>query len=176
MLRPALLAYRTPPKPPAFNEAPFPMLLGIGLAVFFCLSVGVAPGWLYGLLPAELTFRPYEIDRTAPQLELLGAAGATYVLLYASRLAPRELPLRLLDVDALYRGPLAGAGRWLGVVLLRLYGSWQALFARLAESATQRIARLAREFDRPYRRSAWGAVQLLAYAAAILLALFWRHL
>jgi multicomponent Na+:H+ antiporter subunit D len=75
MLRPTLALYRAPPGAKPRNEAPFPMLLGLTLAVFFCLSIGLAPGWLYGLLPAQLTFQPYAIERVAATLELLGAAG-----------------------------------------------------------------------------------------------------
>src|SRR5262249_11834946 len=119
MLRPALLAFRAPPGRVRWNEAPFPALLSIGLAVFFCVSVGMAPGWLYGLLPTELAFQPYAIDRVSAQLELLGGAGLGYLALRAARIAPREEALRVLDVDALYRGPAAGAGRWISVVLMR---------------------------------------------------------
>jgi multicomponent Na+:H+ antiporter subunit D len=152
------------------------MLLAIALASFFCLSVGMAPGWLYGLLPSELAFRPYEIERAAPQLELLGAAGAAYLALRAVRLTASERTLRLLDVDAIYRGPAAGAGRWVGVVLLRLYGSWQTQWERFSNAAGLAIANAIRLCDRPYRGSAWSAAQFAAIAAAIAIALLWQRM
>jgi multicomponent Na+:H+ antiporter subunit D len=175
MLRPASLAFRAPPLRVQIHEAPFPMLLSIGLALFFCVSVGMAPAWLYGLLPTELTFEPYAIDRVAPQLELLGAAGVTFLVLRALSVTPAERPLRMLDVDALYRGPASGAARWVGVVLMRIYGAWQAFSDKLAVRGASALARLVRETDRPYRTGALPAVQLAAIAIALAIALTWRQ-
>lgn len=176
MLRPTLQAFRSPPGAIARHEAPFPMLLGIALASFFCLSIGVAPAWLYGLMPSELAFAPYEMERVAPQLELLGAAGAAYLLLRAVRLTAPERSLRLLDVDAIYRGPAAGAGRWVGVVLLRVYGAWQAQWERMSNAAGAAVAQVIRLCDRPYSGNAWSAAQFAAIAAAIAIALLWQHM
>ncbi len=176
MLRPALQAYRAPPGQTARTEAPFPMLLATALAAFFCISIGLAPGWLYGLLPAELSFRPYEIERTAPQLELLGTAGAIYLMLRAFKLAAPERPLRLLDVDAIYRGPAVGAGRWVGVVLLRVYGAWRGIWDWLVQATGTGLARLMRSCDQPYRSRLWGAAQFGTVAVAIALALLWGRL
>ncbi len=176
LLRPIMLAYRAPAKPTSFNEAPFPLLLGLGLAVFFCLSVGLAPSWLYGLLPAAPAFRPFETERLVPQMELLGVAGAAYVVMYASRLAPREQALRVLDVDAFYRGPVAAGGRWIGVILLRMYGAAEVLSSRLAEAGARSIRSLTRACDRPYGGVAPGAVYLAAYAVMLAVALFWQGL
>jgi multicomponent Na+:H+ antiporter subunit D len=177
MLRPALQAYRAQPGGRvALTEAPFPILLGIALATFFCISIGVAPGWLYGLMPAELAFRPYEMERVATQLELLGVAGAAYLVLRAAKLTAPERAQRLLDVDAIYRGPAAGAGRWVGAVLLRLYGAWQSQWERFAKAAGSGIARVIRLSDRPYRGSAWSTAQFAAIAAAIAIALLWQRM
>src|SRR5262249_17434477 len=151
MLRPALLAFRTLPGQAPFREAPFPMLLAIALSAFFCISVGIAPNWLFGLLPANLAFQPYALDRVAPQLELLGGAGLIYLVLMAVKLTPRERALRLLDVDAFYRGPAANAGRWLGVVALRVYGAARDVSEKSGVALTNRLDRLAATCDRPYR-------------------------
>jgi multicomponent Na+:H+ antiporter subunit D len=164
------VAQRTP-----IEEAPFPMLLSSALAAFFCFSVGVAPSWLYGLLPTTLEFAPFAIDRLAPHLALLGAAGVTLLAARALRLAPAEQHLRLRDVDALYRGPLAGAGRWLGVVLLRVYGTVQAFTERQAAELGRFVMRAVRACDRPYS----GASGLASFAALITVAavaLVWRFL
>jgi multicomponent Na+:H+ antiporter subunit D len=173
-LRPALAAYRAPPGARAGHEAPFPMLLATALAAFFCISIGLAPSWLYGLLPAELAFRPYEIERAAPQLELMGAAGAAYLALRALKLTAPERALRLLDVDAIYRGPAAGAGRWIGVVLLRMYGAWRVQWDRFAKAVGAGLAGLMRLCDRPYRGGAWSVTHFAAVALAIAIALLWQ--
>ncbi len=175
-LRPALQAYRAPPGAARRNEAPFQMLLGMALAAFFCVSIGLAPSWLYGLLPTTLAFQPYAIERAAPQLELLGAAGAAYLLLRGVKLAPPERTLRLLDVDAIYRGPAVDMGRWVGVVMLRLYGGWRGQWERLSTAAGGLVAHLMRSCDQPYRGQARGAAQFLTIAVAIAVALLWTRL
>jgi multicomponent Na+:H+ antiporter subunit D len=170
-LRPALAANRPLAKPPPRNEAPFTMLLGAGLAIFLCLLVGLAPRWLYDLMPAELTFQPFALDRMAPQLELLGVAGLAMMLLGLGG-QPKRAPARLLDVDALYRGPVAAAGAWTGVVMLRLYGAWQAATARLSRAAAERLGRWASACDRPFGpRGAANVAQFLCVGAVVMLIL-----
>lgn len=165
------VAVRTP-----IEEAPFPMLLGAALAAFFCLSVGVAPNWLYGLLPTTLEFAPFALDRLAPHLALMGGAGVTLIAVRAFKLAPAERSVRLRDVDALYRGPLAGAGRWLGVVMLRVYGAAQAAAERQAATLGRLVMRLVRACDQPYRGGGGGKVQFGALVAVAAVALIWRFL
>lgn len=164
-LRPALAAHRYGGAAVKFNEAPYSMLLGAGVAAFFCVSIGLAPNWLYGLMPTELTFAPFEIDRMAPQFELLGAAGVAYVLLRAVGLAPRERAVDLLDIDAFYRGPVAGAARWAGVVMLRVYGAWGTAFVALAARAAEGLAAWTRSCDAPYLGRGWAALQFWAIGA-----------
>lgn len=175
-LRPALTANLSSDQPARLREAPYTMLLGAALAAFFCVSIGVAPAWLYGLMPTELTFAPYALDRVSAQFELLGAAGVAFVLLRAMRLAPRDRPVTLLDIDALYRGPLAGAGRWLGVVMLRFYGAWQAALARFAGWLGEQFDAWTRSFDRPYARASRAAFQLIAIAVLVAIAVAGRGL
>lgn len=166
-VRPALAAYQAPLRPIAIHEAPFPMMLASALAGFFCLSVGLNPEWLYRLTPAELAFAPYALDRVAPQLELIGAASLVYLTLRAFGLAAKERPIALLDVDALYRGPVTGAGRWTGVVMLRLYGAGQAGAERLSLAAGRLLALGARACDRPYADQMSAAVQFFAICALL---------
>lgn len=175
MLRPGLQVYRSAPGPVPRNEAPFPMLLATALAAFFCVSIGVAPGWLYGLLPTVLAFRPYEIERVAPHLELLGMAGGAFLALRGLRVFARERSIRLLDVDAIYRGPAASAGRWCGVVLLRLYGAWRTQWSAISKAAGGAIGRAISLSDRPYQGGAWRPAQLLAVATAVAIALLWQR-
>lgn len=171
--RPSLAAFNGVPQRAPLHEAPFPMLLGAAIAVFFCFSVGVAPGWLYGLLPTALEFAPFAIDRVAPHLALLGATGVAYLALRAFKLTPAEAPVRLRDVDALYRGPIAGAGRWLGVVMLRVYGAAQAFIHAQAVSAGRMAMRWIRACDQPYHGA--GFLQFAALLAVTALALIWRY-
>ena len=170
-LRPALSAHLAPAKPSRFREAPFTMLLAMGLAAFLCLAVGLTPAWLYRLMPTELAFAPFALDRVAPQIELLGAAGAAYLALRALRLAPKERTIRLLDLDTLYSGPIAGAGRWAGVVMLRLHGAWQAGAGAMSERAGHALGAWARNCDRPYSGQVSSAAPLAAIFVALLIIL-----
>jgi formate hydrogenlyase subunit 3/multisubunit Na+/H+ antiporter MnhD subunit len=169
MLRAALAAFAPPAQSRPINEAPFAMLLGAGLALFLCFAVGLAPRWLYNLMPADLIFQPFAIDRVAPQFEILGAAGISYLVLWSLRVAPRELGLRLLDIDALYRGPLADAGRWAGVLALRVYGAWQSWTRTSSDRFVRGLGALASACDRPYVRGNAGAAFLACVAAALLI-------
>lgn len=167
MLRAALAAYTPPMQSRPINEAPFGMLLGAGLALFLCFAVGLAPRWLYNLMPADLIFAPFAMDRAAPQIEILGAAGVSYLVLWSLRAAPRELGVRLLDIDALYRGPLADAGRWAGVLALRIYGAWQSWTRRSSGRLVRWLGALASACDRPYAGGNAGAALLACVAAAL---------
>ena len=174
-LRPALAAYQPPLRPTPMKDAPFPMLLASALAAFFCISVGLSPSWLYRLTPTELTFAPYALDRLVPQMELVGAAGAAYLALRSFGLTIKERRIRLLDMDALYRGPVAGAGRWTGVVLLRVYGALRIGLERSADRSGKLLAALARACDRPYADQMSGGVQFSAICAVLVIILLMGH-
>lgn len=165
----ALLGERPRRAPPLQQVPMFSMLLAAALAAFLLTAVGLAWTWLYALAPPNgVRGAPFALAVFAPHLSMLTAAAAGWLLLRALGLAPREAARRLLDVDALYRGPLAGAGRWTGVVLLRLYGVWQGLAAAIAGRVAQGFTAFARAGDRPYE-SAWaGAASLLALALLLL--------
>ena len=174
-LRPILTAQLSAPKTPPILPPAFPMLLGLGLAAFFCVAVGLNPVWLYRLTPTELAFAPYTLDRLAPALGTAGVGALSYLLLRAARLTARERATQLLDVDALYRGPIAGAGRWVGVVLLRLYGAWQAALDRVAARGARLFTRAAQACDRPYADRLAGAIQLFSTGAILVIILLLQN-
>jgi multicomponent Na+:H+ antiporter subunit D len=177
-LRPALTAHRVTEnaraRPP--GETPFPVLLGTAIAAFFCFSVGIAPGWLYGLMPTELTFQPFDADQLPPHLELLGAAGAAYIVCWALGLAPRERPVALLDLDSFYRGPVAATARWSGVLALRIYGAGQVAIAATGEAVGRGLARFSRACDRPYRQRFISFAQFMMIAVILVLFIIGRQL
>ena len=155
----------------ARNEAPFAMLLGSAVASFFCISIGIAPGWLYAFLPSEMSYQPLSINHLAFQLEVLGAAGLSYAVVWALGLAPRETALRLWDVDAFYRGPLSSLARWVGIIMLRIYGAAQNGFARILGATSNAASRLVRRFDQPYapRSFAWAPFGLMGIILIVVL-------
>ena len=168
-VRPVVLAAQKTHTPSSFSEAPFPMLLAMGLSSFFLLAIGLNPAWLYQLTPAELAYAPYDLSEVAPHFALIGFASSTYLALRATKLTPRERGMRLLDVDALYRGPVAGGARWVGVVLLRVYGAWQGAFLRVSTWTGAWAKRGVEAFDQPYRDQLSGAAQCVAVAALLVI-------
>jgi multicomponent Na+:H+ antiporter subunit D len=174
LLRPSLAAYTPLREVRPIREAPFSLLLGAGLALFLCFAVGLAPRWLFDLMPAEISFQPFEPDRVAPQLQLLGAAGVVFLALRATRIVAREQGVDLLDIDALYRGPLTQAGRWAGVLALRVYGAWQNWTRRASLAAGRGLASLAAACDRPYVPSATAALTFFC-VTSVLLVMFLVH-
>jgi multicomponent Na+:H+ antiporter subunit D len=166
-IRPAVLAFGREGRAAKRNEAPFRMLLGTAMASFFCLSVGLAPGWLYGLMPSELNFQPFASDQLAPQLELLGAAGAVYALCSMLGLLPRERALRLVDFDALYRGPVASGLRWAGIITLRFFGAIRDALQVGAQVLGRWARARVRVLDQPYAQGRGAALPIIAVAAAV---------
>ena len=53
------------------KEAPFNMLLAMGLAAFFCIGIGVYPQPLYALLPFPVDYVPYTTTHVVTILQLL---------------------------------------------------------------------------------------------------------
>jgi len=107
------------------KEAPFNMLLAMGLASFICIAIGLplvggfGYTWLYGMLPypdAALAYQPFTLEHIITQLQLLMLAVLAFMMLKRFGLYPPERPGTILDTDWLYRKPGYGFAKWLGAV------------------------------------------------------------
>lgn len=85
------------------KEPPANMLVAMSIAACLCLAVGVYPQALYGLLPYEMSYSPYDMTHVLTQLQLLFFSALAFVWLNLRRLYPPELPSVNLDVEWLYR-------------------------------------------------------------------------
>ncbi len=131
------------------KEAPFNMLLAMGMAAFLCIAVGlpaVVPGlgyqWLYSLLPYPIeaaAYQPYTLDHILTQMQLLVLATFAFILLKRLMLYPTEKPGVILDTDWLYRKAGYGAVRWIDTVWAKLGPSLTALFRSLSERTYERL-------------------------------------
>ncbi|KPK00692.1 MAG: cation:proton antiporter [Desulfobacterales bacterium SG8_35] len=90
------------------KEAPASMLVAMGIAAFFCIFLGVYPGFLYSILPYPVDFVPYTAPHVLSQLQLLMFSALAFTLLLLSGIYPAEIRAINLDADLLYRkgGPL----------------------------------------------------------------------
>ena len=134
------------------QEAPFNMLLAMGLASAICILVGlpiIAPGlgygWLYSIVPypeAAAHYEPYTWDHILTQMQLLIAAAFAFVLLQRFSLYPPEKPGTILDTDWFYRKVGYGFAQWAGVVWNKVGPAMTAALAGLSGQAFTRIEAL----------------------------------
>lgn len=103
------------------REAPFHMLLAMGLTAAGCLLLGIFPGWLYSILPYQVAYEPYTASHVITQLQLLFFSALAFTLLNRFKLYPPELRSTVLDFDWVYRKPIPtlvaavgylGSGLW----------------------------------------------------------------
>lgn len=82
------------------KEPPLNMLIGMGIAAFLCIAMGVFPGSLYRVLPFPVEFEPYTGDHVTTSLGILmfTALGFWVVL---KKLTPHDVIS--LDTDWFYR-------------------------------------------------------------------------
>ncbi|MCC5872427.1 MAG: Na(+)/H(+) antiporter subunit D [Gammaproteobacteria bacterium] len=82
------------------KEAPWNMLLAMGIAAFLCLYIGIFPGWLYSLMPSPVDYNAYTVGHVLWELQLLLFAGVGFFVLlkYVG-----GKPKISLDTDWLYR-------------------------------------------------------------------------
>jgi len=93
------------------KEAPWNMLLAMGIAAFFCIFIGVYPTWLYNFLPAPVEYNAYTVGHLFWELQLLLFTGLGFFLLL--KYVGGEAKISL-DTDWFYRRPLKQLAGYLG--------------------------------------------------------------
>ncbi len=101
------------------KEAPWNMLLAMGITAALCVLLGCFPAPLYDILPyqMETEYHPYTWDHVITQFQLLLFAALAFGVLIRFKLYPLEVPSVNLDSDWIYRklvpqwgGAVAGVG------------------------------------------------------------------
>lgn len=85
------------------KEAPWNMIMAMGLTAVLCIAVGVYPDALYDLLPYTVNYEPYTVAHVIQQLQVLGFAALVFGLAILYRVYPRPMNATHLDTDWLYR-------------------------------------------------------------------------
>ncbi|MCF7733269.1 MAG: Na(+)/H(+) antiporter subunit D [Akkermansiaceae bacterium] len=93
------------------KEAPWHMLLAMGLGAALCIGIGCFPQVLYGLLPWEADYHPYTITHVLSQTQLLFFSALAFVSLMLLKIYPPELRSVNLDADWFWRKGGAGVLR-----------------------------------------------------------------
>ena len=85
------------------KEAPWNMLLAMGLAAILCVFIGAYPAPLYALLPFEIDYQPYTFDHVLTQLQLLVFAALIFALDLRFGYSVRPKQSITIDFDWTYR-------------------------------------------------------------------------
>lgn len=94
------------------KEAPWNMLLAMGITAALCLLVGMFPGALYSILPFDVKYEPYTASHVVTQLQLLLYSALAFTVLNRIGAYPPELRSTVLDFDWFYRRPLPALTGW----------------------------------------------------------------
>lgn len=153
------------------KEAPWNMLLGMFIAAFFCVALGVGYETLYAWLPFEMehAYHPYTAAHVIMQLQLLLFATLAFVVLMKTKLYPAEIRSTNLDTDWIYRKLLPklisiGAG-----VVATLDRGIRSGFLAILNGVVNWFARI---FDEKGPLGTTWSTSLMAFWAAILLGVF----
>ncbi len=159
------------------KEAPFNMLLAMGLAAFICIAIGLplvggfGYTWLYGMLPypdVAMAYQPFTLAHVVTQLQLLVLAILAFMLLKRFGLYPPERPGTILDTDWLLRKPGYGFAKWSGTVWNKAGPAMTAVAMRLA---AQTYNRLEATFSPRGALARGGLTNSMALWSAVLLGL-----
>jgi multicomponent Na+:H+ antiporter subunit D len=63
------------------KEAPWNMLLAMGISAFFCVFIGMNPAWLYQFMPAPVDYNAYSLGHLFWELQLLLFTGLGFFLM-----------------------------------------------------------------------------------------------
>ncbi|MCY4031501.1 MAG: Na(+)/H(+) antiporter subunit D [Hyphomicrobiales bacterium] len=117
------------------REAPWNMLLAMGLTALLCVGIGIFPQPLYNILPYDIPYFPYTADHVVFQLQLLLFSALAFTVLMRTGIYPPELRSVNLSSDIVYR-------KWLPKFLLWTWGGIEQFIVSITT---------------PLRRESWQA-------------------
>jgi multicomponent Na+:H+ antiporter subunit D len=82
------------------KEAPWNMLLAMGISAFFCVFIGVNPAWLYQYMPTPVDYNAYSLGHLFWELQLLLFTGLGFFLMLKHLGGEARLSV---DTDWVYR-------------------------------------------------------------------------
>ena len=130
------------------EEAPWNMLVAMGLASFLCIFLAFPLGgyqFLYNLLPYEVDYDPYGAYHVVFQLQLLFAAILAFALLKRLKVYPAERRAEIIDFDWTYRKLGHKVIIWLGQMMARV----DAVTARIRDEILDGLGRKMRQVFSP---------------------------
>ncbi|HAM47480.1 MAG TPA: Na(+)/H(+) antiporter subunit D [Alphaproteobacteria bacterium] len=117
------------------KDAPWNMLLAMGLTAALCIGIGVYPQILYDMLPYRIDYAPYTTGHVLTQLQLLFFAALAITILMRTGLYPSEVRSVNLDSDWIYR-------RFFPAIIGHVDRVVRRLFHSAVDVRRRRVARL----------------------------------
>jgi multicomponent Na+:H+ antiporter subunit D len=119
------------------KEAPFHMLLAMGITAFLCIFIGVYPAALYALLPYPVDYESYTTTHVVTQLQLLFFSALAFTVLMRTGIYPPELKSVNLDSDVVYRKWLPRLVRSVGRVVVAFWRGHSSFWQRRLNAVVQ---------------------------------------
>jgi multicomponent Na+:H+ antiporter subunit D len=123
-------------------EAPWNMLVAMGLAAALCIAIGVFPQPLYAMLPFPVDYEPYTGSHLLSQLQLLMFSGLVFAVLLRAGLYPRQMPSVNLDFDWSYRRLAPAVVRSISAALAAVQNLLARGWSRLSQALVTAVRRL----------------------------------
>ncbi|WP_376695028.1 Na(+)/H(+) antiporter subunit D [Wenzhouxiangella sp. EGI_FJ10305] len=143
------------------KEAPWNMLLAMGITAALCIGIGVFPGPLYDILPYAVDYEPYTASHVLTQMQLLLFSALAFTVLMRTGIYPPELRSTNLDSDWLYR-------RLLPAGIDRIALAMEFLFEQFARAGRRVGTTLTREGYDGMPGRTWPVGAMALWVAALL--------
>ncbi|WP_144395307.1 Na(+)/H(+) antiporter subunit D [Pleionea sediminis] len=122
------------------KEAPWNMLLAMGITACLCIGIGVYPEPLYAILPYAVDYAPYTTAHVITQLQLLLFAALAFTTLIRKGWYPEEIHSTNLDFDWVYRRVLPAAAHLIIAATRRTIDTISLLLSKPAIIIVKRVA------------------------------------
>ena len=148
------------------EEAPWNMLLAMGLAAAMCIGIGVRYDLLYAILPNPVDYQPYTAPHIFEMLQLLLFAALAFVVMMARGWYPDEIRSTNLDFDWTYRKAAPKVLGWVRTGVHAGYTIFWGIWGQSWDRLTLRLRKLHRPsglFGEPWPTgdtALWAAVLL----------------
>lgn len=143
------------------KEAPWNMLLAMGITAALCIGIGVFPGPLYDILPYAVDYEPYTASHVLSQTQLLLFSALAFTVLMRTGIYPPELRSTNLDSDWIYR-------RLLPAAIDRIALAMEFLFEQFARAGRRVGTTLTREGYDGMPGRTWPVGAMALWVAALL--------
>jgi multicomponent Na+:H+ antiporter subunit D len=148
------------------REAPFTMLLAMGISAALCIGIGLYPQPLYDLLPYAVDYVPYTPTHVVTQAQLILFAAAAFAFLYRRGWYPPELRSTNLDFDVVYRRAIPSAIAAGASMRMRLHDGLRTRMGEQIKAAAAAVVATYRSHG--WLSAAWSTGTMVWWVAAVL--------